>query len=95
MELAEYFGLLVSAYRLDPSGQLLVHWFREDWSMFRHPYMDDPRATDLLAEILNDGEIVRQTFAPASDPVADRLSDWEKFRDELMYHNRYFPRIDH
>jgi hypothetical protein len=91
MELTEYFGLLVSAYRPDPGGQLLVHWFREDWAMFRHPHMDDPRAEGLLAQILNDGEIVRQTFAPASDPATDRLSEWEKFRDELMYHNRYFP----
>ena len=24
-------------------------------------------------------------------PQSDRLSEWEKLRDELMYHNRYFP----
>jgi len=90
-ELAEYFELLVSAYRQDPTGKLLVQWFREDWAMFQHPRMDDPRAKDLLAEILNDGEIVRQQFVPASDPTIDRLSEWENLRDELMYHNRYFP----
>jgi hypothetical protein len=90
-ELAEYFELLVSAYREDPTGKLLVQWFREDWAMFQHPRMDDSRATDLLAEILNDGKIVRQQFVPASDPTIDRLSEWEKLRDELMYHNRYFP----
>jgi hypothetical protein len=53
--------------------------------------MDDPRDKDLLAEILNDGEIVRQQFVPASNPTIDPLSEWEKLRDELMYHNRYFP----
>lgn len=90
-ELAEYFELLVSAYRSDPGGQILVHWFREDWALFRHARMDDARATALLAEILDDGEIVRRTFLPASDPTVDRLSEWERFRDELMYHNRYFP----
>jgi len=90
-ELAEYFELLVSAYREDPTGKLLVQWFREDWAMFQHPRMDDPRAKDLLAEILNDGEIVRQQFMPAGDPAVDRLSEWENLRDELMYHNRYFP----
>lgn len=90
-ELAEYFELLVSAYREDPTGKLLVQWFREDWAMFQHPRMDDPRAKDLLAEILNDGEIVRQQFVPVGDPAVDRLSEWEKLRDELMYHNRYFP----
>lgn len=90
-ELAEYFELLVSAYRQDPTGKLLVQWFREDWALFQHPRMDDLRAKDLLAEILDDGEIVRQQFVPASDPTIDRLSEWEKLRDELMYHNRYFP----
>jgi hypothetical protein len=86
-----YFESLVSAYRQDPTGKLLVQWFREDWALFQHPRMDNPRANDLLAEILNDGEIIRRQFVPASDPAIDRLSEWEKLRDELMYHNRYFP----
>jgi hypothetical protein len=86
-----YFESLVSAYCQDPTGKLLVQWFREDWALFQHPRMDDPRANDLLAEILNDGEIVRKQFVPASDPAIDRLSEWEKLRDELMYHNRFFP----
>jgi hypothetical protein len=90
-ELAEYFELLISAYSKNPKGKLLVQWFREDWGMFRHPRMDNSRAKDLIAEILNDGEIVRHRFVPASDPAIDRLSEWEKLRDELMYHNRYFP----
>lgn len=59
--------------------------------MFQHQRMDDSRAKDLLAEILNDGEIVRQQFIPASNPTIDPLSEWEKLREELMYHNRYFP----
>lgn len=91
IELAEYFELLISAYRQEAPGKLLVQWFREDWAMFQHPRMDDSRAKDLLAEILNDGEIVRQQFVPAIDPMVDRVSEWEKLRDELMYHNRYFP----
>src|SRR6266700_5372948 len=90
-KLAEYFELLVSAYSTNPKGKLLVQWFREDWRMFQHPRMDNSRAKDLLAEILNDGEIVRHRFLPASDLTIDRLSEWEKLRDELMYHNRYFP----
>jgi hypothetical protein len=90
-ELAKYFELLVNAYRLDGSGRLLIHWFREDWALFRHPRMDDSRAKDLLGEILENGDITRQLFVPANDPTADRLSEWENLRDELMYHNRYFP----
>jgi hypothetical protein len=93
-QLAEYFELLVSAYRPDAEGKLLVQWFREDWGVFAHERMDDPRAKDLLSEILDDGEIVRQAFAPATAPGADRLGEWEKLRDELMYHNRFFPDAD-
>jgi RES domain len=93
-QLSEYFELLVSAYRPDADGQLLVQWFREDWGLFEHPRMDDPRAKDLLGEILDDGEIVRQTFKPATDHEADRLHEWEKLRDELMYHNRFFPEVN-
>lgn len=90
-QLAEYFKLLIGAYQEDAAGKILVHWFREDWGMFGHPSMDDSRAKDLLAEILDDGEIVRKTFSPASDFEANHLSEWEKLRDELMYHNRFFP----
>lgn len=90
-QLIEYFELLVSAYRLDPNGKPLVEWMRKDWGLFDHPRMDDSRAKDLLAEILNDGDIVRQTFSPVETPDADRLGEWEKLRDELMYRNRFFP----
>jgi hypothetical protein len=89
--LTEYFELLISTYQRDAEGKLLIQWFREHWGMFEHPSMDDSRAKDLLAEILDDGEIIRQTFSPTSDLDADRLSEWEKLRDELMYHNRFFP----
>jgi len=93
-KLAEYFELLVSAYRPDPAGRLLVHWFRDDWGMFEHPRMDDPRAKDLLAEILNDGDMVRQPFKPTWDATADPLGEWEKLRAELMYRNRFFPGVN-
>jgi len=89
--LSDYFEVLISAYRRDPGGKLLVQWFRSDWGMFEHPRMDDSRAKDLLAEILDDGEIVRQPFSPAPASEADWLVAWEKLRDELMYHNRFFP----
>ena len=49
--LAEYFQLLVTAYRPETGGRLLVQWFRDDWGLFEHPEMDEPRAKDLLAEV--------------------------------------------
>src|SRR6202158_6291824 len=93
-QLAEYFELLISAYQPDAEGKLLVQWFREDWGMFDHPGMDDSRAKDLLSKILNDDEIVRHSDLPSTALEADRLGEWEKLRDELMYHNRFFPDVD-
>src|SRR2546430_650970 len=87
-QLADLFGLLIGAYQAHPDGKLLVQLFREDWGMFERPEMDDSRASALLVEILGDREIVQKTFSPAT---AERLNEWEKLRDELMYHNRFFP----
>jgi hypothetical protein len=93
-QLVENFWHVINAYELSAGGDLLVHWFREDWGMFLHPRMNDSCAKDLLAEILNDGEIVRQTFLPVDYVEADRLSEWETLREELMYRNRFFPVSD-
>ena len=93
-QLAYLFERLVGAYQADRNGKILVQLFREDWGMFDHPRMDDSHAKDLLAEILNDGEIVGRTFSPAGALAADQLRKWEDFRKELMYHNRFFPVSD-
>ncbi len=89
-ELAQYFELLIDAYQPDANGKLLVIWFREDWGMF--PDLDNAHAKELLAEILDDGERVRQTFSPIIAVNADRLSECNKIRYELIYHNRFFPK---
>src|SRR5260221_14420874 len=90
-QLSDLFELLKGAYREDAGGKLLVEWFREDWGMFDRKEMDDSRAKDLLAEVLDDGDIVRQKFSPKNDSGADRLRECEGLRDELMYRNRFFP----
>jgi hypothetical protein len=93
-ELAEYFVPLINAYRQEAGGRLLVQLFRDDWGIFQHPNMDDSRAKDLLGEILDDGDIVRQPFVPAKDIPTEQLTKWETLRDELMYRNRFFPQVD-
>lgn len=93
LQLNEYFELLISAYQADAGGRPLVRWLREDWGLFDHPRMDDSHAKELLAEVLDDGEIVRNLFVPVLPPDRDWLLEWEKLRDELRYHNRFFPKI--
>lgn len=92
-QLQEYFELLVSAYRSDTNGKLLVHWFRNDWGLFSNSVMNEAKAKELLSEVLDDGEIVRKRFFPSEIVDKDRLSEWEKLREELMYRNRFFPDI--
>ena len=53
-QLQDYFELLVSAYRPDANGKLLVHWFRNDWGLFMNPIMNDAKAKELLGEVLDD-----------------------------------------
>lgn len=91
--LQEYFELLVNAYRPDANGKLLVHWFRVDWELFANSMMNDSKVKELLSEVLDDGDIVRKPFLPSEIVDIDRLSEWENFREELMYRNRFFPNI--
>jgi len=56
--------------------------------------MEDAHTKDLLAEILDDGDIVRNRFSPATMPELEHLGDWGRLREELMYRNRFFPDID-
>jgi hypothetical protein len=52
--------------------------------------MDVAHAKELLAEILDDGDIVRRNFSPSERYQSEVLIRWETLRDELMYKNRYF-----
>jgi hypothetical protein len=82
---------VLGIYRPAKNGRLLVEWLKDDWAMFSHPAMDLAHCKELLGDILNDGEIVRATFAPSELSQTDRLVRWEKLRQELMYENRFFP----
>ena len=86
--LAEVFEMVISVYELDPNGKSLIEWMKEDWHLF--PNLDIAHAKLLLADILDDGEIVRKTFRPSSTFKSEGLARWTTLRDELMYRNRYF-----
>lgn len=90
-ELRDQFDLLVSIYQEDESGKTLVEWFKEDWGMFSHPRMDHANACMLVADILDDGEIIRKKFSPSDLCSSNRLNLWSDFKFELMYSNRFFP----
>lgn len=92
--LQSYFEQLIAVYKEDPEGDFLVELLKKDWAMFTTPSMDIARAKSLLADILDDGEIVRRKFVPVNDSESDALVKWNALRSELKHSNRYFPKIE-
>ncbi len=90
--LRQHFELLVNIYHQDDNGKSLIECFRDDWDIFLQ--MDLAHCKELLADILNDGEVVRNNFVPSSSAQPNRLDGWGKLRDELMYKNRFFPETE-
>ena len=88
--LAPYFELVVNVYERSDGGQSLAEWMKEDWQLFSHPAMDIAHTKELLADILDDGEIVRASFVPSPSYKSEGLVQWETLRDEMMYRNRWF-----
>lgn len=91
-ELVLKFEPLLDTYDLDEGGQTLTSWLKKDWALFSHPRMDDARSQMLLADVFDDGEIVRETIAPSQKYTSNRLGDWDNFREELIHQNRFFPK---
>lgn len=89
-QLATWFELLVNVYEPSDEGKSLVEWMKDDWQLFTHPRMDVAHAKELLGEILDDGEIVRRSFAPSPSYISEGLARWDTLRDEMMYENRWF-----
>lgn len=91
MELGDYFESLCGIYSASEDGEVLVDWLIRDWCVFS---VDRAVANNLLVEILNDGERVRQKFMPSSLCDSDRLDRWTQLREELRFQNRFFPVTD-
>lgn len=92
--LREFFELVIGIYVQTQDGRTLAEWLKEDWSIFSAERMDVARSKALLADILDDGELVRKKFSPSSKSESDTLSQWNNLRTELMHSNRFFPKTD-
>ena len=88
--LRDYFELILNVYSRDDNGQTLVELLKKDWDIFRHPMMDLVHSSELLADILDDGDIVYELFSPSDTIHSDKLNLWGILRSELMYENRFF-----
>lgn len=90
VQLREYFELLTGIYTKADEGTTLGEWFKSDWGMFYG--LDLANTKDLLADVFQDGNIPRMTFAPSSKCFSKNLDNWENLRKELMEENRFFPK---
>ncbi len=88
--LSQWFEMVLDCYRPAEAGKSLAILLSEDWRLFDHAAMDEAHAKELLADILDDGEIVRQAFAPADPPLHETPQRWDELRDEMMHRNRWF-----
>jgi hypothetical protein len=88
--LSQWFEMVIDCYLPDTDGESLVTLLRDDWRLFGHPVMDDAHAKELLADILDDGEIVRQSFTPIDLLINETPQRWDDLRDEMMHRNRWF-----
>ncbi|WP_082060894.1 RES family NAD+ phosphorylase [Pseudomonas abietaniphila] len=94
-ELREQFELLTGIYVRDPQGIGLIELLKSDWGMFSHERMDIAHAKELLSDVLDDGELVRQRYRPSESAVSDNaLQRWDDLRQELIHKNRYFPETE-
>jgi hypothetical protein len=90
-ELRDKFESLISTlYKQDDSGRRLSLCLKEDWDLFNHKSMSDANSQRLLAEILDDGQIVRKSFISIVDDQQEPLEKWKQFKDELKNQNRFF-----
>lgn len=88
--LSQWFEMVLDCYVPDSDGKSLATLLKEDWDLFRHPAMDEVRVQELLADILDDNEIVQRLYAPITLLVHETLQQWDDLRDEMMHRNRWF-----
>ncbi|HFD31770.1 MAG TPA: RES domain-containing protein [Gammaproteobacteria bacterium] len=91
-KLKDYFEQVINIYKEEESGIVLVELLKEDWGLFSN--LDIAHSKELLADIIDDGQIVRKRFTPSELCKSDRLTAWVELRNELMYQNRYFPNTE-
>lgn len=88
--LSGWFDMVRDLYVSAEDGISLAESFRKDWRLFDNPNIDEANAQILLAEIFDDGQIVRERFVPFNGGQWHNASEWEDLRDEMMHENRWF-----
>lgn len=88
--LSQWFEPLIATYEVVDDGAPIVELLMDDWKLFEGSGLGPADAKELLADVLDDGEVVRRSFSPMAYTADENLQRWEELRDEMMHRNRWF-----
>lgn len=88
--LSQWFEPLIATYEVVDDGASIVQLLMADWKLFDGSGLTPADAKELLADVLDDGEVVRRSFRAISYTEEENLRRWEDLRDEMMHRNRWF-----
>jgi len=87
--LTAYFQILVDCFEESRLGMSLGHLLRADWGLFSR--LSSTQRDGLLDSILGHDFHLR-LFLPPDQDSAERVQQWDFFREELKHNNRFFPK---
>ncbi len=93
-DLKEDFEMVTGIYVPEDEGACLLDLLQQDWALFDLNQIDSAKATLLLAEILDDPEVIRKKFVPIAVSHSDTLDRWHEVRTELKHRNRFFYKTE-
>ncbi|WP_104177907.1 RES family NAD+ phosphorylase [Cryobacterium sp. Y50] len=80
----------MASYEIVDDGESIIKLLTDEWNFFDGSGLKPASAKELLADVLDDGELVRKSFAPIQYSAGGNLRRWEDLRDEMMHRNRWF-----
>ena len=86
IQLQDFFEEIIDIYEINDTGMMLSEILELDWKMFN---INRHIANSLIAEILNNQEILTQKYINTLEKTSSDV--WENFKQELKHNNRYFP----
>lgn len=90
-DLNEHFSPLLDLYEPTdaPEGQRLDHLIYQEWGIFSFK-----TCQQLLAAIAPEFDVTNRRYASRESPQSHRVQQWDRFKEELLHRNRFFPQAE-
>ena len=93
-EIQGNFNFIHATYIEDPNGKPIVELLRKDWNLFQNENLHSASLDLLLKEIFADESIIQAKYSAKESKEGYKLSDWNKFKNEIIRENRWFTEND-